>query len=66
MNARGWRAKEPGSDNLPPERPRLSSTIGNTLRQAGLADDDIAAIAGYRGSHPGQWFAPEQRILRSV
>lgn len=66
MNARGWRTKEPGSDGIPPEPPRLSSTIGNTLRQAGLSDDDIAAIAGYRSPYPGQWFAPEQRSLRSV
>lgn len=66
MNARGWRTKEPGSDDIAPEHPRLATTIGNTLRQAGLSDDDIATIAGYRSPGVGQWFAPERRALRSV
>lgn len=66
MNARGWRTREPGSDTLAPEHPRLARTIGNTLRQAGLSDGDIAAIAGYSNPSPGQWFAPEGRALRSI
>jgi Zn-dependent peptidase ImmA (M78 family)/transcriptional regulator with XRE-family HTH domain len=47
MNAKGYRYREPGSDQIPPETPRLIRHIGQTLSAKGLTDNDIASIAGF-------------------
>lgn len=47
FSARGWRTAEPGSDTLPPERPRLLAAVADDSTRTGHTADEIAAIAGY-------------------
>lgn len=49
FGARGWRTSEPGSDALPPERPRLLAKVAEDLLASGHTPEDVAAIAGYAG-----------------
>jgi len=58
FSARGWRTEEPGSATLPPERPRLLSTVAEDLTRTGHTARDIAAIAGYA--------TPESNTLLAV
>ena len=64
FSARGWRTREPGSDELASERPQLVHSIGRSLSDRGLNPGEIAAIAGYSDpSHNGLF---DGRGLRSV
>ena len=47
MNARGWKANEPGTEFLVTEKPSLPTHIGNTLKSKGFSEQRAAAIAGY-------------------
>lgn len=47
FSARGWRIREPGSEQLPQERPRLAQNIGTVLSDRGLDGDEIARRAGF-------------------
>lgn len=48
LSARGWRVREPASDEIAPERAGLLNHIATRLRDRGLNDDDVAHMAGYR------------------
>ncbi|AXO32610.1 ImmA/IrrE family metallo-endopeptidase [Micromonospora sp. B006] len=65
LSARGWRTREPASDELPEERPLLPRNIGDALMAKGLSVSEIAAIAGFEvdAVHP---FEPQRRPLRAV
>ncbi|HEY0118224.1 MAG TPA: XRE family transcriptional regulator [Cellulomonas sp.] len=56
MNAKGYRYREPGSDQIPPETPRLARHIGQTLAAKGLTNDDIASIAGFASPEDNDLF----------
>ncbi len=59
----GWRTREPVSDELMPERPRLITEIGRALSDRGLSPDEIAAIAGFVGvSSDNPFFEPSRRL----
>ena len=47
LSARGWRTREPLSDELVPEHPQLTGQIGDALSQRGLAPEEVAKIAGF-------------------
>jgi Zn-dependent peptidase ImmA (M78 family)/transcriptional regulator with XRE-family HTH domain len=63
LSARGWRTTEPVSDELPPEVPRLTASIGQALVERNLSDEERAKITGYapgRVDHP--YFIHERRL----
>lgn len=47
LSAKGWRVREPGSEDITPERPTLPHIITTGLRERGLTATDIARIAGF-------------------
>ena len=47
LSARGWRTREPGSDDIAAEETRLTTAIADSLRERGLDDDEVASIAGF-------------------
>jgi len=65
LSARGWRAREPGSDDLPPESPTLPESIGATLSRRGLSRDEVAQVVGLRtpATHA---FLPAATHLRAL
>ena len=46
LSARGWRIREPLSDELAPERARLVERLGEILIERGLRAEEVAEIAG--------------------
>ena len=50
LSARGWRTREPLSDELVPEHPRLAEQIAAALAQRGLTPEEVAKIAGFASS----------------
>lgn len=46
LSKRGWRTREPVSDELAPETPRLVARLVASLRDAGLSGAETATIAG--------------------
>jgi Zn-dependent peptidase ImmA (M78 family)/transcriptional regulator with XRE-family HTH domain len=66
IGARGWRTREPVSDELPPERPRLPQEIGEALAARGLTVDEIAHIAGFSGPSDQNPFQPPERHLHAL
>ncbi|MDP2289285.1 MAG: ImmA/IrrE family metallo-endopeptidase [Actinomycetota bacterium] len=65
MNARGWKANEPGGEYVPRETPRLALHIGDELLARGYSREEIANIAGYRSTQ-GCPFVPHGGGLRVV
>jgi len=47
LNSRGWKVREPVSDELPIERAELAQEIGARMRERGLSDEEIASMAGF-------------------
>lgn len=64
LGARGWRTREPGGDELPPEIPQLAQDIGEALAAQGLSPSEIAHIAGYAAPSDGNPYQPRERRLR--
>jgi len=62
MSAKGWRTREPLSDELPPEIPSLPQEIGSALLAGGLSRSEIAAVVGFARSDTAHPFAPAQRL----
>ncbi|MDR1187066.1 MAG: ImmA/IrrE family metallo-endopeptidase [Bifidobacteriaceae bacterium] len=46
MGQRGWKAREPGADLLPPEEPELAASISRRLDQSGLTRSEILQLIG--------------------
>lgn len=46
LSARGWRTREPRSEDIPVERPSLPATIAQGLAARGLSPAEIAKIVG--------------------
>lgn len=47
FSARGWRSREPGSDDIAPEQPALAEAIAQELSRRGLSPPEVASIAGF-------------------
>ncbi len=66
LSARGWRTREPISDELPPERALLPRNIGDALIAKGFNDEQIAVKAGFAPVNYDHPFQPTRRPLRVV
>jgi Zn-dependent peptidase ImmA (M78 family)/transcriptional regulator with XRE-family HTH domain len=64
MNAKGYRYREPASDEIAPETPRLGSHIGKSLQARGLTAREIAELAGFASPAEDTFFQPDNRGLR--
>jgi Zn-dependent peptidase ImmA (M78 family)/DNA-binding XRE family transcriptional regulator len=62
LSARGWRTREPLSDELSPERPRLVGHLGQALVDRGLSPDEVAVIAGAAPGRDYPSFLPKPRL----
>lgn len=58
FSAKGWRTREPGSDDIAPERPGLAAAIGQELTGRGLSAREVASIAGFAESDRNTLFRP--------
>ena len=58
LSSRGWRTKEPLSEELPPERPRLVERLGQALVDRGLSPEEVAALAGAAPGRDYPFFLP--------
>jgi Zn-dependent peptidase ImmA (M78 family) len=47
FSAKGWRSREPGSDDIAPEQPALAEAIAQELSRRGLSPTEVAGIAGF-------------------
>ena len=66
FSARGWRKSEPGSDRLPPEKPALTESIHSALAERGLAEDEIAKIAGFARPEDNRLYQGDRPRLRAL
>lgn len=62
MNSRGWKTREPGSENLPPEKPALAESVGRQLDQSGLTRTEIRNLAGARGENSTPFELPKRKL----
>lgn len=58
FSALGWRTREPLSDELAPERPRLAAEIGEALLSRGHTQTEAAEICGFTADNPDNPFIP--------
>jgi len=66
LSAKGWRTREPLSDEIPPEKPQLAAHIGEAMAAKGLTADEIAQMAGFADASRNTLFQPPTRRLRAV
>lgn len=66
MSARGWRTREPGSDELAPEEPRLLSRIATGLLAKGFTDVEVAELAGFSSPATNDVVVPPRSRLYAV
>lgn len=64
LSSRGWRTREPISEELVPETPRLLGAVTEALSSAGLSGSEIARIAGFHSAVHNNLLVPEGRRLR--
>lgn len=65
LNSRGWKTREPGSDQIPPEPPRLARSMGEQLIHSGLSPAEVARLIGVPPNADSP-FLPPSRGLRVV
>ncbi|MEJ2864874.1 helix-turn-helix domain-containing protein [Actinomycetospora flava] len=67
LSAKGWRTREPGSDEIAPEETRLTTAIADSLHQRGLDDDEVALVAGFASADTNHVFVGSHvRPLRAL
>lgn len=66
LNSRGWKVREPASDELPAERAELAQEIGTRIRERGLSDDEIADMAGFAPGAKANPFLVQPKRLHAV
>lgn len=66
LSANGWRIREPVSDELPTETPRLSRVIGEALSSRGLRPSEVASLAGFATEDDNKLFRSDSPRLRAV
>lgn len=65
LTRRGWKIREPGSDDLLPEKPELAEFVGRQLDQSGLTQTEILRLVGARRAESTPFGIPKRR-LRAV
>ncbi|MCK7661999.1 helix-turn-helix domain-containing protein [Corynebacterium antarcticum] len=58
LSKRGWRTREPGSDELPRETPALTESIGQRLQQAGLDRLELYHLIGMQPDQTSPFIPP--------
>ncbi|MBO8188824.1 helix-turn-helix domain-containing protein [Streptomyces spirodelae] len=66
LSSKGWRTKEPLSDELTPEVPKLAQSIGEAMANQGLTREEIALIAGFADPSRNTIFTPPEKRLRAL
>lgn len=66
LNSRGWKVREPVSDELPIERAELAQEIGVRMRERGLSDDEIACMVGFAPDSKTNPFRTQPKRLQVV
>ncbi len=66
LSARGWRVREPASDEIAPEQAELLDHINSHLRGRGLDEGEVAQLAGYRSPNTNRLMPPRNRALHAV
>lgn len=66
LSKRGWRTKEPLSEDLAPERPRLAASLGQALLDGGLTHDEAVSVAGLAPGTSSSPFFPAVSRLSAV
>ncbi len=66
LSARGWRTREPASEEIVPEKAELLDHIAQHLRGRGLDDAEVAELAGYRSPNENRLLPGRSRILHAV
>ncbi|WP_026198112.1 helix-turn-helix domain-containing protein [Sciscionella marina] len=66
LSARGWRTREPVSEELMPETVSLPSDIAAAVLDRGLNADELARIAGFASDTDNTVFRPAQPHLHAV
>jgi Zn-dependent peptidase ImmA (M78 family) len=66
LNSRGWKVREPVSDELPIERAELAQEIGARMRERGLSDGEIACMAGFAPGSKTNPFRTQPKRLQVV
>lgn len=62
MNSRGWKTREPGGENIPPEVPSLAQSIGRRLLDGGLTEREINSLSGIQEGRPTPFLPPMRRL----
>jgi Zn-dependent peptidase ImmA (M78 family)/DNA-binding XRE family transcriptional regulator len=62
----GWRTREPISDELPTEEPRLPTAIAQTLLSKGFSLEEISRMAGFDSHANNTMFTATAHKLRSI
>lgn len=66
FSTKGWRTREPVSDELLPEHPTLVGVIPTALSDRGLTDEEIAGIAGFASARDNELFRANTPALRAL
>ena len=66
FSARGWRTREPISEELPPERAELPSMVARKMTDNGMSKDEIANIAGWTRAESNTLFRVPDTRLRAI
>ena len=66
LSARGWRTREPLSDQLPPETPSVPASIVHAYRELGYGPQEIADFGGFSDVARASEFLPLSRGFRIV
>jgi Zn-dependent peptidase ImmA (M78 family)/transcriptional regulator with XRE-family HTH domain len=64
LSARGWRTREPVSDELIPEHPLLTREIAKALADRGLTAHEVATIAGFASADDNHLLPTAHGALR--
>lgn len=66
FSARGWRTREPYSDDIRPECAELTTAIADSLLAKGLTEEELAAMAGFASPTDNDLLRPTRRRLRAL
>lgn len=62
----GWRTREPVSDELRAEQPKLTTVIAEALHDKGFSAEDVARVAGYASPAHNTMLTVPGKHLRAV
>lgn len=66
LSARGWRVREPASDEIALEKAELLGSINAHLSRRGLNEVEVAHLAGFHSPDRNRLMPPRNRPLRAM